>query len=289
MLGLSGDGTEDLAVENVLPEVPARSWAAHGSGGGSPVETRLRSRDGRLHPVSVTVVAAPGSRESDLLLSVRPQQGAPVPRIFARTAGPVLSPGIAHDLRQPLTAIVNFAEAARKLVADGAGDDRALAYIEKAVLQARRASEMVGRIGDGRDAGPDPHDTNGMIAGLAAETLVLAAEGGAPLEFDLARGLPGIVGDGAGLRRILGDLLRAALDRPHPDLTGRPHVRIASRRCDDGRVEISITRSGPGCASLGPGPAGGPAISAPELHLRCETAADGGTCVTLTVPTGSPD
>ncbi len=53
---------------------------------------------------------------------------------------------IVHELNQPLTAIANFGEAARRLVEAGDTSGRAATYIEKAVAQAHRASEMIRRL-----------------------------------------------------------------------------------------------------------------------------------------------
>jgi two-component system sensor kinase FixL len=53
---------------------------------------------------------------------------------------------IVHELNQPLTAIANFGEAAKRLV-EGGGErsQRAAEFMEKSVRQAHRASDMIRR------------------------------------------------------------------------------------------------------------------------------------------------
>lgn len=58
-----------------------------------------------------------------------------------------LAAGMAHELNQPLTAVLANTQAATRLLADTAPDlDTARGAMAQAVLQARRASEVLGRL-----------------------------------------------------------------------------------------------------------------------------------------------
>ena len=58
-----------------------------------------------------------------------------------------LAAGLAHELNQPLTAVVANTQAANRLLREqGDADPTALGAMEQAVAQARRAAEVVGRL-----------------------------------------------------------------------------------------------------------------------------------------------
>ncbi len=58
-----------------------------------------------------------------------------------------LAAGLAHELNQPLTAVVANTQAANRLLREqGGADPTALGAMEQAVAQARRAAEVVGRL-----------------------------------------------------------------------------------------------------------------------------------------------
>ena len=73
---------------------------------------------------------------------------------------------IVHELNQPLTAIANFGEAARRLIERRRRPgDRAADFVEKSVAQAHRASDIIRRLrafvsrGPGRDGSRSPSTT----------------------------------------------------------------------------------------------------------------------------------
>ena len=58
-----------------------------------------------------------------------------------------LAAGMAHELNQPLTALLSSTQAAQRLLADDPPDlDTAQTAMARAVEQARRASTVVGRL-----------------------------------------------------------------------------------------------------------------------------------------------
>ena len=63
------------------------------------------------------------------------------------TAMGEIAPMIVHELNQPLTAIANFGQAAKRLIEKtGQPSGRAVDFIGKSVEQAHRASEMIRRL-----------------------------------------------------------------------------------------------------------------------------------------------
>jgi two-component system sensor kinase FixL len=73
---------------------------------------------------------------------------------------------IVHELNQPLTAIANFGEAAKRLVGEGGQARRAAEYMEKSVAQAHRASDMIRRLRGFAAPGSDerePLDVNEAV------------------------------------------------------------------------------------------------------------------------------
>src|SRR5438128_5220968 len=59
-----------------------------------------------------------------------------------------MASALAHELNQPLTAVINYAQASRRLIDAGAGRAKLAPVIEKAVAQASRAGQIIRRLRD---------------------------------------------------------------------------------------------------------------------------------------------
>jgi len=156
---------------------------------------------------------------------------------------------IAHEVNQPLGAILSNADAAEMLLEAGAGrlDEvrRILADIRKDDL---RASEVVRRIRElvrTHELERQPLDLNEVTSGVVQLLGADATRRGVAVETELAAALPAVRGDRVHLQQVLLNLLLNGMDAmaEMPEPQRRLAVRTAS---GDGGVEVSVTDAGPG-------------------------------------------
>lgn len=161
-----------------------------------------------------------------------------------------LSTVLAHELNQPLGAILRNAEAAelflkkeppdldeiRAIVADIRSDDqRAAEVIERMRALLRHRSLQV-----------EPIDVRGLIAQVAALVRAEVQARGATLAVNVPGDLPDIRGDRVHLQQVLLNLLLNGLEAAQGLSGERRGLTVEARRRDDGQVEVAVRDRGPG-------------------------------------------
>jgi PAS domain S-box-containing protein len=164
------------------------------------------------------------------------------------TAGQMAA-ALAHELNQPLTAIVNSLGAAKRLLQRGAlvGANPAKEAMDEAVQQSLRAGQVIGRLRNFLIRG-DTETRVEDIATMVDEARVLVLVGpsasGVRTRVRLDPGAPHVVGNRIDIQQVLINLMRNSLeamvgaDRRELDLT------TTLRRPDV--VEFAVSDSGPG-------------------------------------------
>jgi PAS domain S-box-containing protein len=158
-----------------------------------------------------------------------------------------LSASIAHEVNQPLAAIVANAHALQRwLSADPPNLDRAIATGSRIVRDANAAAEVVSRI---RALFRQSNDMRASIdvAEIVAEARNLLAEEalrrGAVIVLDTARGLPLLRLDRVQIQQVLVNLMRNGLEAmatsPGPVL----QVRVLEVA---GAIQVEVSDNGPG-------------------------------------------
>jgi signal transduction histidine kinase len=157
---------------------------------------------------------------------------------------------IAHELRQPLTAIRLNAESALRLTGQ---PERNLSDIREAltdIIEAtERATEVIGRnrrLLRDHTIDAQPLDINGVIR----ETLVLARaslyESAVTVQTSLAADVPAVLGDRIELQQVLLNLLTNAVDAMRPLPSGSRVLRISSTAVDADTVTVAVSDNGVG-------------------------------------------
>ena len=161
-----------------------------------------------------------------------------------------LSGGIAHELSQPLAAILANAQAAQALLASKNHDKEAIAEIlEEIVQEDSRAGQVIHglrkllRKGEHETASVSLNDLISSTLGLLRSELV---NRNIKVETELKTDLPPIMGDSVQLQQVLLNLMMNAIEAMASTPPSERALGIGTRTTGEGYAEVSITDRGPG-------------------------------------------
>jgi len=249
------------------PDLAKRVMVAHFNGARNLIEeTRMLAFDGEVIDVlfSVTYPRPPEQLDTTFItiqdISKRLSTERQLRKLQAdfAHAGRIatlgeLATSIAHEINQPLTAIVSNSEASLRWLARGDYDrEKVTQLTSRVVANARRASDIIQRM-RGMAAKHEPNkrpiDLNGAIEeglifirnDVESKTIALATA------FDPA--MPFVSADRVQLQQVLINLLvnsvQALVRRGGP---GCGRIEVGTRRKGDGFAEIWVADNGPGIA-----------------------------------------
>ncbi len=161
-----------------------------------------------------------------------------------------MATGIAHELNQPLTAIMNYAKAARRHLGRTDPDPAPIAdLVDKAGRQAERAAEIIKRLRrfikkDEIERRLEPINT--VVEEAAALALIGASDRNIELIFSLDDALPPVLMDRIEVQQVVLNILRNAIEAFEG--TGERKIRISTRAAPAHQVEVDIRDNGPGLA-----------------------------------------
>jgi two-component system sensor kinase FixL len=161
-----------------------------------------------------------------------------------------MASGLAHELNQPLTAIMNYVQACRRLLerGDDGGLERVRELMDKAVSQATRGGQIINRLRRFMAAGETeaaPEQVNRVIEEASALALVGAAHGAIAVHVELAPGLPEVMIDKVQIHQVIINLIRNAVDAL-AKFGGQRAIILRTARGDPGEVEVVVADTGPG-------------------------------------------
>ena len=167
------------------------------------------------------------------------------------TAGE-LTAAIAHEVNQPLAAVVTNANATLRWLGRSPPElEEAREAVQRIVRDGTRGADVVARVrGLLRKEPPCRERLN--VNQLIQDTIVLCGvnSGGSVLQTELGADLPEVIGDRVQLQQVLVNLIVNALDAMKT-VTERPRVlRLKTRRHENREVLVAVQDSGVG---LGPG------------------------------------
>ena len=165
------------------------------------------------------------------------------------TAMGQLTSALAHELNQPLTAVMNYLNAARRTL-DGGGEQaigRVREFMDKAVSQTQRAGQIIRRLRnfiEKRDSDRLPEDLNSCVEEAIALGLVGATDRDVKITTELADDLPPVVIDRIQLQQVMINLMRNAFEAlENADVR---QIVIRTQRPAPDFVQVSVADSGPG-------------------------------------------
>lgn len=160
-----------------------------------------------------------------------------------------MAASIAHELNQPLTAVVSHAYACREwLQAEPVNITKASATAEKIVHESTRASAVVKRVRalfQKEEEVRQVTDINQVIRGMARLLREEAIRRGVSIHLELARDLPRTELDSVQIQQVLLNLANNAMDAM-AESSGTRDLNIRSGRLNSREILISIEDTGPG-------------------------------------------
>ncbi len=156
---------------------------------------------------------------------------------------------MAHELNQPLTAMMNYAQASRRLLdtEDQEAKDKAIGYMDKAVEQASRAGGIIHSLRkfvEKEDADRTFECINTIIEEAVALILPGGSDSGIRLETTLAPDLPHILVEKIRLQQVIVNLVRNALEALQD--TVNPCLKITTEPDANGMIKVCVRDNGPG-------------------------------------------
>ena len=161
---------------------------------------------------------------------------------------------IAHEINQPLTAIKNYAQAARRYVpADSPKEGKLAELVAEMEGEADRAGSIIRKIrmllSSGHvDAGPVELDP--VLKEVIAVMTPEADAHGCRIEYRVTEPVPVVLADALQVQLVMVNLLRNAMEATASrDPHGNESISITVGEAADRMVQVSVTDTGPGVSA----------------------------------------
>jgi two-component system sensor kinase FixL len=156
---------------------------------------------------------------------------------------------LAHELNQPLTAVINYAEACTALIESGRPGalESVAQYLERAAEQANRAGEIIRRLREFTKKGDtdrNVEDLNRTVRDACVLGLAGISSAGVEIVFDLAEPIAPVLVDRIQIQQVITNLLRNGIEAMAEN--GRGVLTVATRPLSDKFVEVSVSDTGTG-------------------------------------------
>jgi two-component system, LuxR family, sensor kinase FixL len=164
-----------------------------------------------------------------------------------------VSAGIAHELNQPLAAMLNYSNAAKRLAASG--DPTAIgkvqAVVGKVAEQAERAGQIIRRMRDFVEK-RDTQRAIESILTIAEDAMALgligAKSANIQMRFLPEPDLPLVVVDRVQIQQVLVNLLRNAVEAMAQ--SSQRDLTLSVTRLGADKIEVSVADTGPGISDV---------------------------------------
>jgi PAS domain S-box-containing protein len=160
-----------------------------------------------------------------------------------------LTASIAHEVNQPIGALVTNAHAALRLLRAKPPDlDRAYPALDDIIKDGRRVSDVIARIRALIKKSPtqtDVLDINDLVRETIALTRGEILKNGISMQTDLASDLPPIRGDRVQLQQVIMNLVINAVEAMSTVDEGTRELQIGSGKDREGAILLTVRDSGP--------------------------------------------
>lgn len=161
-----------------------------------------------------------------------------------------MASAMAHELNQPLSAVVNYTQGCIRRMQAGTGDSAALqGAMEQASQQAQRASDIIRRIRDFMRKGEVQRslvNLNELVRNVMELAQTDVRRHSIQVVLDLAEPLPSVFADAIQIEQVILNLLRNAMEAMEKTAVEKRSLRIRTSVKDGGVVEFSVQDTGTG-------------------------------------------
>jgi PAS domain S-box-containing protein len=206
----------------------------------------LRDGDGRI---VILIVCEDATERKQAEAAARRHQAA-LAHVGRLSLMGEMASGLAHELNQPLAAIVNFTRGCeRRLRASGAADPDMLDALEQVSSQALRAGEIIRSIRqfvrkeDSNLAWVDVNDLVRTVAQLADPE---GRQQGVRIQLALTPSLPKVCVNGIQIEQVILNLMRNGFDAMEDESLSEKTLSIHTAAPGEARVEVAISDTGTG-------------------------------------------
>jgi len=256
-----------LFTRDDLARLQAEGWRCAEGQGAWSTDARLQPCGGGASvPVSLVLLAhsaVGGERYYSLVArdmsdrELREAQQRRHQEELAHTARLVslgeLASGLAHEINQPLAAVVNYASASQRYLQSLGSNSQAVLRVaqglERITEHAQHASEVIKRLRAFLRKGQRRMQALDVAEVARGAVLLCGWEAGAAqvtIEPELPEGLPSVYADRVLLEQVLLNLLRNAIDANREAHPGEATRIVLTARGEAARVVIEVRDCGPG-------------------------------------------
>jgi PAS domain S-box-containing protein len=254
----------EIIVPEDRPTWDTHDYEARKELGAREIQFRIHTRDGNVRwvehtcrPVTDQQGQFQGVRASNRDVTERKmaeldaqKQRAELAHVTRVAAMGELTSSLAHELNQPLAAILNYANAAQRFLSGSEPDltrvGEALAGIAR---DDKRASGVIRKVRDllkKEEPHPVSLDVNSVIQGTVELIRGDPVLKGSPVAMELAPDLPAVMGDRVQLQQVLINLMLNAVAAMRTVEPGLRELVVRTERYEDEGVQVLVRDSGTG-------------------------------------------
>lgn len=161
-----------------------------------------------------------------------------------------MASGIAHELNQPLTAILSFAQASQRMLETDAADlDEYKSILGRIAANAENAGEIIRRIRKFVRKGElekNPIDIAILLGEVRSLLSTELRHCEVKFSFNVEKGLPCISGDSIQIQQVLVNLIRNAIEAICDHNMQLREIHASATYKSPGKVTVEVTDTGPG-------------------------------------------
>jgi two-component system sensor kinase FixL len=176
-------------------------------------------------------------------------RGQQLAHVFRLSTMEEMASGMAHEISQPLAAIVNYTRGCVRYLENGQDPSELTEIMEKTVAQAERAGEVIHRLKNFFCKGQLVKTSCAVNSVIRETTSFIRTElntSKTKIDFDLSKNLPLISVDKIQLQQVMLNMMQNAIEAMKEIDHRKRRILIQTNPIDLGSIEITVSDSGPG-------------------------------------------
>jgi len=230
---------------------------------GVDAQLRLVMPDGRLKHVRILASQADEAGDESIYIGAimdittaklaeesAQQAGAELSRVMRIATMAELAGSIAHEVNQPLAAILAYGKAGLRWMNRPVPEmGEAKEAVEHAVANAERARDVVARLREvftRKTPEPSLLDLNDLVEGTLSLLQPQISRHQAEVSLELAHGLPSVSADAVQIQQVIINFVTNGLQAPAKREATMRTLQIRTEQDEAGRVVLAVTDNGQG-------------------------------------------